>query len=241
MAARIVRIHAEVVAQTVREEGRRDARCKKILCGVGIVQDAELQEPSDGDLVRGNVNIVPEYIFTQHVRALLLHLEHEVVDGQAVRGEFAVDRVRPRDIRCVAVILATGIEEEVERAGSHGLVVVHVMQRRSVGARCYDRRVSLVAAAISDTALEEESLEFPFVFRVLDGFHDGTMGDAGDDIGLAYQGYFEIVFDDTALLDCFFQQGEVFRGGGGEGDVRRDLLLNGVYGGKRAKDFVDLV
>jgi len=68
-----------------------------------------------------------------HAVAFRLHPQHQSVNRLTLLGELPVDRKRARDVRGIAAILATRINEQVERAGFNGFIVAHVMQRRGVG------------------------------------------------------------------------------------------------------------
>jgi hypothetical protein len=105
VTARVMSVHAEVVAQAVREESHTRARLENVF--LVSFQDAQGEEAVNGDLVCSEVHVVPQDTFLEHVGGDALHLEDYIVDGPALRAEFAGYRkgsglVR-KSARCVDV------------------------------------------------------------------------------------------------------------------------------------------
>lgn len=198
------------------------------------------------------VHVFPEHACAHHAVALCLHAQHNLVDLLALLCEAAVDGEGPCDIGSVAAVLATSIDEEIERAFVDVLVVADIVQGRCVCSRGNDRTVSLIAAAFAHTSGNEDGFEFSFVIGCLYGSEDVAMRKSGDVVGAADECDFVFVLDDSAFLDgCAKMAGVHFRG------CRKccrvgDLLVNSEYGRRRVfcqerielicrADFIDVV
>ena len=96
-------------------------------------EDAQLQKPLDRDLMRPRVHIIPHHALLEHLRTLLLHAEHQVVDLPAFVVELPTDGERPRDIRRVALVFPRSIQQQIPPP-PRLLVVLLVMQRRRIRA-----------------------------------------------------------------------------------------------------------
>lgn len=89
VAASVVRVHAQVVAQAVGEKGLADSGVENLL--PVALEDAQRQQAGNGMLVGQDVGLFPVHVGLDHVDDLLLHLEDDVVDFAGLLGEFAVE------------------------------------------------------------------------------------------------------------------------------------------------------
>ena len=96
MAAGVVGVQSEVVAEAVGEEGDAGLRLVYLFGRSG--QDTQLQEPSDGDLVGVHVHVFPLDAFAQHIDAFFLHPQHDLVYLSAFLAELAADGKCPGDV-----------------------------------------------------------------------------------------------------------------------------------------------
>lgn len=224
-----MRVHAEVVAEAVREEGRADALPQQLL-GRAVAQDADAEQARDGDLVRAQMQRLPAHAGLEERESGRLHLLHERVDVAAlgVEGDAAAAAAaegrRASDVGAVARPFRAGVHEDVLPA-VEGLVVVLVVQRRCVGARAEDAVVGLVFGARGDAGGDEDGLEVLLVAGGGDGAQDGGVGAGGDGVGVAEEGDFVGVFGDAALVDGGVEEGGIGRE---SCDGRGELRSHGV-------------
>jgi len=180
--ARIMRVHSEIVSQAVREKRNAGPRGKDVLRHA--LQDPQPQQARDGHAVRVRMHVVPAHASPQHRDALLLHPQHDIVDGGALGAEGARDGERARDVRRVARDLGAGVEQQVQLARER-LVVADVVQGRGGGAGGDDGVVGLVAGAALDAGFQEQRLEVALVGGGRHGPHDGGVGGGRDGVGVA--------------------------------------------------------
>lgn len=89
VAAGVVAVHTEVVAEAMREESSARTSSKDL---VGIaLEDAELEETVNGNLVGLDMEVVVQHTALEAVGGILVHLENNVVDVARFLGELAVD------------------------------------------------------------------------------------------------------------------------------------------------------
>ena len=229
MAAGVVRVHTQIMAQAVREES--DARPVLEDLILVALQDAHLQQPLDRNPVRGGMHLIPHHPRPQHAHADLLHPQHHAVELPTARAEAPPDRKRPRDVRGIAAKLAPGIQQQVLPAVQR-LAVFLIVQRRGVGAGGDDGMVGLLPAAVGDAGLQEDGLELALVAGVAHGAQHGRVRERADGVGAAREGDFVAVFDDPALVDSWLEGCEVRRVEGEEGDVVGDLVWDGPDRGR---------
>jgi len=122
--ARIMRVHPEIVSQAVGEKRNAGPRGKDVLRHA--LQDPQPQQAHDGHAVRVRMHVVPAHASPQHRDALLLHPQHDIVDGGALDAEGAREGERARDVRRVARDLGASVEQQVQLARER-LVVADVM------------------------------------------------------------------------------------------------------------------
>lgn len=232
VAARVVRVHAQVVAQAVREEGDAGARLEDVVGGEAGAQDAQVLQPRDGDLVRELVDRVPEDARFERRDALLLHREDDAVDGAALVVEGAAQRERARDVRGVVVDLAAGVQEE-DVLGGDGRVVLDVVERGAVLAGRDDGVVGLVFGVALDAGLEEDGFEFGLAVGRRRRLHGVDVAHGRDGVGFADQGDFVVGLDHAARFDAALDEVQVGRFEGQERGAVRDLVGDGEDGALR--------
>ena len=98
-----------------------------------------------------------------HGHALRLHSEDDIVDRLGLFAKLFLDRHHARDVGAVGVILAAGVDEEVEFVGPEGGIVGGVMQCRSGGSGGDDGVVSLLCAAVGHAGGDERRPEVAFI------------------------------------------------------------------------------
>jgi hypothetical protein len=86
MPARVMRIHPQIMAQAVREEGHTCSRFEDVI--FVPLQDSKTNESVDGGFVGGEMDLVPENTLLEHVGAGVFHLGDDIIDRPAVRAEF---------------------------------------------------------------------------------------------------------------------------------------------------------
>lgn len=89
VAASVVRVHAQVVAQAVGKKGLADAGVEDVV--LVALEDAESQQAVNGNLVGEEVGVFPVHACLDDGNALLLHLVDDVVDFAGLLGELAVE------------------------------------------------------------------------------------------------------------------------------------------------------
>lgn len=89
VAAGVVRVHAQVVAQAVGEEGLADPGVEDVV--LVALEDAQRQQAVNGNLVGQHVGVFPVHAGLDDGNALLLHLVDDVVDFAGLLGELAVE------------------------------------------------------------------------------------------------------------------------------------------------------
>lgn len=89
VAAGVVSVHAQVVAQAVGEEGLAGPGLEDLI--LVALEDAQGQKPVDGNPVGQDVGVFPAHAGLDDGDALLLHLVDNVVDFAALLGELAVE------------------------------------------------------------------------------------------------------------------------------------------------------
>lgn len=107
MAAGVVRVHTQIMAEAVRE--KRHAR--SFLENLILVpfQDADTQQPINRDLMRRGMHVIPQHARPQHPHTHLLHPQHLIIHPPTLGTEPPPYRKRPRDIRRIAPILCPRI------------------------------------------------------------------------------------------------------------------------------------
>lgn len=108
MAARVMRVHAQIMPQPMRKERHARPLLKDLL--LPTLQDPDTQQPLYRDLVRHSMHIVPQHSLRQHLSANLLHLQHDIVDLPTLLAKLPLDGKRPRDVRSIAPKLPTRIQ-----------------------------------------------------------------------------------------------------------------------------------
>ena len=227
VAAGIVGVHAEVVAQTVREESNARPALKNLL--LVALENTNLEKAVNGNLVRQEMDIIPEDALLQRSDTLVLHLEDDIVDFPALLGELAVDGESTGDVRGIAIPLASRIEQKVELA-SHVGVVGNVVKSGRSSAAGDDAVVGLVAGALGDAVSEEDGLQLALVLNVLHLLHDQLVSLGADLVGLGHDGQFVFVLDHARDFDGFLEDGKVLVVEFEEGDLVRDLVGDRKYG-----------
>ena len=223
-AARVMRVHAQVVPQAVRE--KRHARALREDVRLSPLQDPQTEQALDRDLVRPRVHGVPHHARRDQRRALPLHPQHDVVHRPALRREAAPHGERPRDVGGIAAPLGARVQQQVQLPGQRRVVPL-VMQRRGVGARGDDGVVGLLAGAERDAALEEDGVELALVGRAQHGAQHGGVGGGGDGVGVADERDLVRVFHHAAGVDGGFEPRGVGALEGEEGDCVGDLRGDG--------------
>lgn len=87
VAADVVGIQAEVMSQTVGEEGSAGASSKDLV--LVALEDTKTQQAVNGNLVSENVSVVPVDASLEDGGGVFLHLQDNVVDVARLCGEFA--------------------------------------------------------------------------------------------------------------------------------------------------------
>lgn len=220
------------MAQSMREKRHADAFAHQPFDGgapvvvVGPAEDAQVQEPLHGDLVRAQVERFPGHAGFQQREGGGLHAEDEGVDGAGGGVEGAAEGHRARDVGAVAAPFGAGVDEDVG-AGGEGLVVVLVVQGGGVFAAAEDAVVGLVFGAVGDAAGGEDGFEVLFVAGRRDGAEDGGVGGRRDGVGLPDESDFVGVFGDAAFVDGGVEQFGIGGNGGlgnGEQGISRDIF-----------------
>lgn len=93
VAAGVVGVHAQVVAQAVGEEGLARPGLEDFI--LVALEDAQGKQAVDGNLVGQDVGVFPVHAGLDDGDALLLHLVDDVVDLAALLGKLAVEGERP--------------------------------------------------------------------------------------------------------------------------------------------------
>jgi hypothetical protein len=91
----------------------------------GIIAQADLKRQGLTNLVGGQMNIVPNNSFFQHVSADILHLENNVIDCSAFWSKF------PADGKCSCLYLLVGTNRTVRR-GSYNIGSIAVVLSTSI-------------------------------------------------------------------------------------------------------------
>lgn len=89
VAAGIVRVHAQIVAQAVGEKGLAGSGVEDVV--LVALEDAQRQQAVNGNLVGQHVGVFPVHAGLDDGDALLLHLVDDVVDCAGLPGELAVE------------------------------------------------------------------------------------------------------------------------------------------------------
>lgn len=107
MAAGVMRVHAQIMAETMREESDASPILTDLL--LIALQDAHTQQPLDRNLMRHRMHIIPQHALPQHLQTSFLHPQHHVIHPPTLPTKPPPYRKRPRDIRRIAPILPSRI------------------------------------------------------------------------------------------------------------------------------------
>ncbi len=227
MAAGVVRVHTQIMAEAVRE--KRHAR--PVLENLILVsfQNADIQQPLNRDLMRHGMHVIPQDPRPQHPHTHLLHPQHRIVHPPTLGTEPPPYRKRPRHIRRIAPKLRPRIQQQI-LPPLQPLAILLIMQRRRIPPRRDDRMVRLLPGAVRDAGVQEAALELALVARGPHTAQHIGVCERRDGVGFADEGDFVRVFDDAAFVDGGLEGGEVLGVEGEEGDVVGDLVLDGPDG-----------
>lgn len=109
VAPDIMRVHAQIMPQPVREEGDARPRLHDLL--LIALEDSDGKQPLNGDLVGAEVHVIPEDARLEHADTLALHAEGDVVDCAGLGGELAREGERAS---LVFVSISTGTPTQRE-------------------------------------------------------------------------------------------------------------------------------
>src|SRR5882672_9378053 len=122
---------------------------------------AKVDEPARQDAYRGVVGLVQSIPCLDGRDRRGLSREHQLVDVFLRPAEFPVDRKSARDIRCVAVELATRVDQE-EIAVGEARAVLAVVQDARVGSSGDDGSVGGVLGSAAAELVEQLGLDLVF-------------------------------------------------------------------------------
>lgn len=82
----VMSVHAEIVAQTMREESSTCTGLEDLI--LVALQDTDGEETINGNLVSEQVHVIPQNTLLEHFYAIILHLENNLVDLTRLLGKF---------------------------------------------------------------------------------------------------------------------------------------------------------
>lgn len=106
VAASVMGVHAQVMSETVGEEGSACAGVENLF-GVSL-ENAEGKKSINGNLVSMEVQVVPEHAALDEFCTFLLHSQDNIVDVSGFLGEFASQRKGS----CLKVTYVSPLEPE---------------------------------------------------------------------------------------------------------------------------------
>ncbi len=221
-------VHAEVVTEAVGEKGSRGASLENFV--LVALEDAELEKTLNGNGVGEDVEVVVVDAALETCARLVLHLEDDIVNSLGLLGKLAANGERAGDVGTVVVVLGASINKNILLA-LEGAGVVDVVQRRRGATAGKDGVVRHLLGVVRVAALKEGGLELLFRLGRLGALHGGEVAEAGNIVGAADQRDLVLVLDDTGLLNGGLDSLKILGGKGVEGDVVRDLAVDGVDGG----------
>lgn len=83
----VMSIHAEIVAQTMRQEGSAGTGLEDLI--LVALQNTDGKETINGNLVGKQVHVIPQNTLLEHCYAIILHLENNLVDLTRLLGKLA--------------------------------------------------------------------------------------------------------------------------------------------------------
>lgn len=221
---------ADVVAEPVWEE-----------CGDGAglgnlanvtLENAQLEEADDGDGCGVEVQLVELDAGLDFADTFLLHRLDEVVDCRALGRKATLDGQRARYVASIALPLASRIKNDKLLAFQR-LVVVIVVQRRSIDARTRNDGVCLRPSTARSAHSLEDGLDLALVGKTEQHLCDFAMPRAGDIVGATDHGDFILVLDAAGTVHGGLQHPAVDLDLGPLGHSGRLVLVQHVQHGWR--------
>jgi hypothetical protein len=83
----VMGVHAEIVAQTMRQEGSACTGLEDLI--LVSLQNTDGEETINGNLVSEQMHVIPQNTLLEHCYAIILHLENNLVDLTRLLGKLA--------------------------------------------------------------------------------------------------------------------------------------------------------
>lgn len=227
-AAGVVAVHAEVVSEAVWEKGSRGASLENFV--LVALENTEFEETLNGNGVSEDVEVIVVDAALETRARLVLHLEDDVVNSLGLFGKLAANGECAGNVGAVVVELGTSIDKYILLA-LEGAGVVDVVQRGRGATAGKDGVVRHFLGVVRVAALEKGRFELLFRLGRLGALHGGDVAETGNIVGATDQGDLVLVLDNAGLLDGRLDSLKILGGKGVEGDVVRDLAIDGVEGG----------
>lgn len=149
---------------------------------------------------------------SQCLNAARLHLSNYIVNSRRLGAKRPANGESARDIRSVALPLATRIKAD-EFATREVFIISLVVQGTCVLTRSDDGGVGLLLGVLRDAGLEEGSLEMGLVGCGVQVCEDVAVGGGGDVVGAAEEGDLVGGFEDAGFVHGGLEAGRVEVGG----------------------------